>query len=127
MSREKGKKLSIKINTLSQKREGEDLSKPCETDTQVESSKPDEIDIKQSCEPEITEKNGKIRTTKITTEISTQGKIVGEIPPWDDDEDFPQDKKSKPPTITAEILPEKEKFNPMPKMTGEIPPWDDEE
>lgn len=119
MSRKKDKKLSIKIDALTKKLEAEDLSQPCETDIQVETSKP--------CESEITEKNDKVRTTKITTEISTRPKIVGEIPPWDDDEDSPQHQKSKPPTITAEILSDEDKFNTRTEITGEIPPWDDEE
>lgn len=100
---------------MSKKPQGEDVSQPCEADITTLDSKP------------VNEKNSEPRKTVITTEISTHPKIVGQIPPWDDDEDSQQDDKSKPPTITAEIPSEEEKFNLTPRATGEIPPWDDEE
>ncbi len=115
MSKKKTKKFPIKIKTLSNKPQGEE-NKPCEPDIKVEN---------QSCD-EITSES-KPRITVITTEISTRPKIVGGIPPWDDDDDSQQDDKSKPPTITAEIPSELEKFDLSPRATGEIPPWDDEE
>jgi hypothetical protein len=127
MSEKKGKKFPIKIKTLSKKPQGETKSQPCEPEITAQNSKLEEEEINQGCEPEISKKNGKIRTTVITTEISTRPKIVGQIPPWDDDEESPQDDKPKPPTITAEIPCESEKIDLTPRATGEIPPWDDEE
>ena len=116
MSKKKAKKFPIKIKTLSNKPKEEE-SKASEPDLKVEN---------QSCD-EITSENSKPGITVITTEISTRPKIVGGIPPWDDDDDSQQDDKSKPPTITAEIPSELEKFDLSPRATGEIPPWDDEE
>ena len=115
MSKKKGKKLSIKIYTASKQSEGEDFSQPCGTEITSPSRKPE------------VENTNKPPLSSITTEISPHPKIVGEIPPWDDDEDPQQDLKPKPPTITAEIVPDEEKFNTTPRITGEIPPWDDEE
>lgn len=124
MSEKKDKKLPIKNKTLSKKSQEEDIQ-ASKTDTSENST---EEDLSQNCEAEITKKNSKVRTTIITAEIpSTSPKIVGQIPPWDDDEDSQQDDKSKPPTITAEIPSELEKFDLTPRITGEIPPWDDEE
>ena len=117
MSEKKDKKLPIKIKTLSKKSQEKENIQASKTDTS-----------ENSCQPETKKKNSKIRTTIITAEIpSTSPKIVGQIPPWDDDEDYRQDDKSKPPTITAEIPSELEKFDLTPRATGEIPPWDDEE
>ncbi|MGB3638520.1 MAG: hypothetical protein WBA39_13235 [Rivularia sp. (in: cyanobacteria)] len=116
MSEKKDKKLPIKIKTLSKKSQEED----------IQASKSDTSE--NSCQPETKKKNSKVRTTIITAEIpATSPKIVGQIPPWDDDNDSPQDDKLKPPTITAEIPSELEKFDLTPRVTGEIPPWDDEE
>lgn len=109
MSENKEQKLPIKIKNISRKSQGENLSQPCEE------------------EENISSENSKPYKTVITTEISTNPRIVGEIPPWDDDEDSQQDEKSKPPTITAEILSEEENLHRLPRITGEIPPWDDEE
>ncbi|MEM9927068.1 MAG: hypothetical protein AAF915_25550 [Cyanobacteria bacterium P01_D01_bin.50] len=115
MSKKKDKKLSIKINIASKKSEGEDFSQPCGNEITSPSRKPE------------VENTNKPPLSSITTEIPSNPKIVGEIPPWDDDENPQQDSKSKPPTITAEIVPDEEKFNTPPRITGEIPPWDDEE
>jgi hypothetical protein len=116
MSEKKDKKSTIKIKTLSKKSQEED----------IQASKSDTSE--NNCESEVTKKNSKVRTTIITAEIpSNSPKIVGQIPPWDDDEDSQQDDKSKPPTITAEIPSELEKFDLTPRITGQIPPWDDEE
>ena len=107
MSEKKDKKLPIKITTLNLKSQGNDLNQPCEAD--------------------ITEETPEQPKPVITTEISTRPKIVGEIPPWDDDEDFERDITPKPPTVTAEIPLEEDKFDAILEITGEIPPWDDEE
>ncbi|MEB3215160.1 MAG: hypothetical protein VKN72_02730 [Nostocales cyanobacterium 94392] len=111
MSEEKDKKLPIKMEKFSCKSQEEELSKPCESENQSEERK--------------------VRKTIITTEISTHPKIVGAIPPWDDDDDSQQDDQIKPPTITTEIPTEpeifNEDFNITPRATGEIPPWDEEE
>ncbi len=124
MSEKKENKLPIKIKTLSKKSQ-EEKSQASKPDASENSTVED---LSQSCESEITNKNSKVRKTVITTEIpATSPKIVVQIPPWDDDEDSEQDDKSKPPTITAEILLNEEKFNMTPRATGEIPPWDDEE
>ena len=127
MSEKKDNKLPLKFKTLSKKSQEEEQE-------HIQASKADNSenttveDLSQNCEAEITNKNSKVRKTIITAEIpSTSPKIVGQIPPWDDDEESAQDDKSKPPTITAEILLDEEKFNMPPRITGEIPPWDDEE
>lgn len=125
MSEKKDKKLPIKIKTLSKKSQQEEHIQASKPDTSENSTVED---LSQNCEAEITEKNSKVRKTIITAEIpATSPKIVGQIPPWDDDEDLQQDDRSKPPTITAEIPSELEKFDLTPRITGEIPPWDDEE
>ncbi len=116
MSKKKDNKLPIKIKTLSKN----------SLEEKIEASKADSSE--NSCESEISEKTDKVRKTIITAEIpATSPKIVGQIPPWDDDNDSGQDDRSKPPTITAEIPSELEKFDLTPRATGEIPPWDDEE
>ena len=125
MSEKKANKLPLKFKTLSKKSQEEEKIQASKTDTSENST---EENLSQNCEAEITKKNIKVRKTIITAEIpSTSPKIVGQIPPWDDDEESAQDDKSKPPTITAEILLDEEKFNMPPRVTGEIPPWDDEE
>ncbi len=125
MSEKKGKKLPIKIKTLSKKSQEQKPIQASKPDTSENSTKED---LSQSCESEITKKNSKVRTTIITAEIpSTSPKIVGQIPPWDDENDSQDEDKSKPPTITAEIPSEEEKFDLTPRATGEIPPWDDEQ
>lgn len=126
MSEKQDKKLPIKIRTLSKKTQGEDFGQPCKADITKE-SKAEKQDFNQRCQSEINHETRKPSKTTITTEISTNSKIVGEIPPWDDDEDSQRGVVSKPPTITAEIIFEEEKLNTIPKITGEIPPWDDEE
>ncbi|MGB6298362.1 MAG: hypothetical protein WBF90_19545 [Rivularia sp. (in: cyanobacteria)] len=124
MSKKKDNKLPIKIKTLSKNSLEEHINASI-PDTSENST---EDDLSQNCEAEITQKNSKVRKTIITAEIpATSPKIVGQIPPWDDDNDSEQDDKSKPPTITAEIPSESEKFDLTPRATGEIPPWDDEE
>lgn len=124
MSEKKDNKLPIKIKTLSKNSQSEEHIQVSKTDSSENSTE----ELSQSCESEITDKNSKVRKTIITAEIpATSPKIVGQIPPWDDDEDSQQDDRSKPPTITAEIPSELEKFDLTPRITGEIPPWDDEE
>ncbi|MEM6752682.1 MAG: hypothetical protein AAF630_06920 [Cyanobacteria bacterium P01_C01_bin.38] len=123
MSEKKDNKLPIKIKRLSKTQE--EKIKASIPDTSENSNVED---LSQSCESETTEKTDKVRKTVITAEIpATSPRIVGQIPPWDDDEESQQDDRSKPPTITAEIPSESEKFDMTPRITGEIPPWDDEE
>ncbi|MBF2017169.1 MAG: hypothetical protein IGS23_18600 [Rivularia sp. T60_A2020_040] len=99
------------MNKSSCKSQEENLSKPCESENQSEERK--------------------VRKTIITTEISSRPKIVGAIPPWDDEDNSQQDDQIQPPNITTEIPTEPEKFhqefNITPRATGEIPPWDEEE
>ncbi|BAY85687.1 hypothetical protein NIES267_51880 [Calothrix parasitica NIES-267] len=117
MSENKDKK-TIKIETLSPKSQENTINQPCETENNSE-----------IIESEKTQENSKPRRSGITTEIDPRPKIVGGIPPWDDDDDSQKDDEyqPQPPTITAEILIDEEKFNTTPRATGEIPPWDDEE
>jgi hypothetical protein len=124
MSEKEDNKLPLKIKTLSKKSQ-EEKNEASKADTSENSTVED---LRQNCESEIKKKSRRVRKTIITAEIPANSpKIVGQIPPWDDDEDSQEDDKSKPPTITAEILFDEEKFNMPPKITGEIPPWDDEE
>ena len=121
MSENEDKKI-IKIETLSQKSQKEQENQPCETENNSEI-------IESEKTKENNKENNKSHKPGITTEISTRPKIVGGIPPWDDDDDSHKDDEyqPQPPTITAEILIDEEKFNNAPRATGEIPPWDDEE
>ena len=109
MSEKKDEKLPTKFQTWNSLTQEEDFSQLSETESST---------------------NGKSKKKSnqigITTEVA-ENVIVGRIPPWDDDEDSQGDEKSKPPTITAEILPNEDKFQTVPRVTGEIPPWDDEE
>lgn len=109
MSEKKDKKPPTKFQTWNWKPQGEDLSQASETESSTTSQPKEESNQRG-----------------ITTEVP-ENVIVGRIPPWDDDEDSQGDDKSKPPTITAEILPDEDKFQTVPRVTGEIPPWDDEE
>jgi len=107
MSEQQDKKIPIKIKTLGNKPQEEDSNPINESEFTSLNTQSEGENITKAPLPSI--------TTEIT--ISPRPKIVGEIPPWDDD-DSQQDDKSKPPTITAEIPCEEEKLSSITRSTG---------